>query len=143
MAASLGITTYGGDGNDVTAVYEKVGSCLSEIRAGSGPQLLEFSTYRWLEHCGPAYDNDIGYRSEAEFLEWKAKEPITRFEKKLLDNEIVTVKEIDKMNESIALEVKDAFEFAESSPFPDVDKAFEDLYSENPDISPIPISEGK
>ena len=59
MAASLGITTYSGDGNDVTAVYEKVSSCLSEIRAGSGPQLLEFSTYRWLEHCGPAYDNDI------------------------------------------------------------------------------------
>ena len=33
MAASLGITTYSGDGNDVTAVYEKVSSCLSEIRA--------------------------------------------------------------------------------------------------------------
>ena len=30
----------------------------------------------------------------------------------------------------------------QSLPFPDVDKA-EDLYSENPDISPIPISEGK
>ena len=33
-------------------------------------------TYRWLEHCGPAYDNQIGYREESEFKKWQKKDPL-------------------------------------------------------------------
>ena len=40
---------------------------IKKIRNGIGPVFIEFSTYRWLEHCGPNYDNDIGYRSIVEF----------------------------------------------------------------------------
>ena len=40
-------------------------AALADIRAGGGPRFLEFSTYRWREHCGPFYDNDIGYRTES------------------------------------------------------------------------------
>ena len=52
-------------------VYEKVSWAVSKIRAGSGPMFIELPTYRWREHCGPGFDNDIGYRSEEEFEEWK------------------------------------------------------------------------
>ena len=37
------------------------------------PYFLELKNYRWLEHCGPNYDNNIGYRSEKEFQFWKKK----------------------------------------------------------------------
>ena len=62
-------------------MHAKVCELVAEIREDGGPRFIEFSTYRWLEHCGPSYDNHIGYRSESEFLEWQEKEPIARFER--------------------------------------------------------------
>ena len=128
MAEGLGIKTGCGDGNDVAEVYTKTSEALASIRAGSGPQLLEFSTYRWLEHCGPNYDNEIGYRTQAEYLDWKAREPIARFESILLTDGIVSAAEVVQMDCDIESEVKAAFEFAHDSPFPDASSAYADLY---------------
>ena len=135
MVAGLGISTYSGDGNDVAAVYSRVCDSVDAIRAGEGPQLIEFSTYRWLEHCGPAYDNHIGYRSEAEFLEWQAKEPIARFERVMLKNLTITPKELQLMNDNIVLEVEEAFNFAESSSMPQAESAYSDVYFEQSNFS--------
>jgi pyruvate dehydrogenase E1 component alpha subunit len=128
MAEGLGMKTSTGDGNDVAEVYAKTSEALDSIRSGGGPQLLEFSTYRWLEHCGPNYDNDLGYRTEAEYLAWKAKEPITRFESVLLTDGIVSADEIGLMALDIEREVSLAFEFADASPYPTAASAFKDLY---------------
>jgi TPP-dependent pyruvate/acetoin dehydrogenase alpha subunit len=128
MAAGLGLQTGSGDGNDVVEVHAKTAQALKSIRAGEGPQLLEFSTYRWLEHCGPNYDNEIGYRTEGEFRSWKAKEPIARFEKTLLSEGTVTSDDLVHMDAAIKQEVNAAFEFAESSPFPATDEAYTDLH---------------
>ena len=73
MVGGLGLPATHGDGNDAVEVLDRATAALAAIRAGGGPRFLEFSTYRWREHCGPSYDNDLGYRSEAEFLEWKAE----------------------------------------------------------------------
>ena len=128
MAEGLGMKTGSGDGNDVAEVYTKTSEALASIRAGGGPQLLEFSTYRWLEHCGPNYDNDIGYRTEAEYLDWKAREPIARFESALLTDGIVSAAEVAQMDLDIEREVSAAFEFADASPFPTTTSAYTDLY---------------
>ena len=135
MVAGLGVKTESGDGNDVTAVYEKVSGALAEIRAGGGPRFLEFSTYRWLEHCGPYFDNHIGYRTEAEYLEWKTKEPIGRFQSALLADATVTKVEIERMDAAVAQEAEDAFTFAEAAPMPEPESAGTDLYSDMPPIS--------
>ena len=129
MAEGLGMKSGTGDGNDVAEVYTKTIEALAHIRAGEGPQLLEFSTYRWLEHCGPNYDNDLGYRTEAEYLAWKAKEPIARFESALLAGGIVSAAEVKQMVLDIEIEINEAFEFADSSPFPNAACAYTDLYS--------------
>lgn len=128
MAESLGMKTGNGDGNDVAEVYTKTSEVLASIRAGGGPHLLEFSTYRWLEHCGPNFDNDIGYRTEAEYLNWKAREPIARFESALLAGGIVSAAEVAQMDLEIGREVSAAFEFADASPFPTAESAYTDLY---------------
>lgn len=129
MVEGLGLPTYSGDGNDVTEVYRITSAALADIRAGGGPRFLEFSTYRWREHCGPSYDNDIGYRTESEFLEWKAKEPISRFELLLRSRGVVSVTEIGQMDAVIEREVSAAFEFAERSPFPELAHASTDVYA--------------
>ena len=78
MVQALGMPGADGDGNDVLECYAKISESVKRIRQGEGPEFLEFYTYRWREHCGPNYDNDIGYRTEAEFLEWKAKDPLKK-----------------------------------------------------------------
>jgi TPP-dependent pyruvate/acetoin dehydrogenase alpha subunit len=70
MAAAMRLPSAHGDGNDVLAIYQMVEEGVRSIRAGGGPRFYEFATYRWREHCGPLYDNDVGYRSLAEFEEW-------------------------------------------------------------------------
>jgi pyruvate dehydrogenase E1 component alpha subunit len=127
-----------GDGNDVVEVYKMTSEVLAEIRAGGGPRFLEFSTYRWREHCGPSYDNDLGYRTEAEFLEWKAKEPIGRFESWLRSRGVISATDAGEMAVAIESEVNAAFAFAEASPFPEAASAYADLYGESPASGGIP-----
>jgi pyruvate dehydrogenase E1 component alpha subunit len=128
MAEGLGMKCSTRNGNDVDEVYATTIEALDSIRSGGGPQLIEFSTYRWLEHCGPNYDNDLGYRTEAEYLLWKAQDPVACFESVLLNRSIVTSAEVGYMNSEIESEVSLAFEFAEASPFPDAASAYTNLY---------------
>jgi len=131
MVAGIGLETGAGDGNDVLGVYERVQQAVSSIRAGNGPIFLEFATYRWREHCGPNFDNDIGYRTEQEYLEWKAQDPISRFEADLLTQKIVIQKDIEALRDNLQKEVDDAFDFAESSPFPSQDDFYNHVYAES------------
>lgn len=135
MAEGLGIVASTGNGNDVAQVFNMTMAALSGIRAGGGPRFLEFSTYRWLEHCGPNYDNDIGYRSEAEFLEWKKKDPIACYEAELIDQDIVAPADIQRMDADIQGEVFEAFDFADASPYPEAESAGFDLYAPEPAIA--------
>jgi len=130
MVEGLGVAVAAGDGNDVECVYEMASRAVSEIRAGGGPRFLEFETYRWREHCGPFYDNDLGYRTEEEFVEWKAREPIGRLESDLLKKKAAAPAEIEAMRAEIENEVARAFDFAEISPFPEQQEAFRDLYAD-------------
>ena len=129
LVAGLGIEVGSGDGNDVAQVYAMTREAIANMRAGGGPKFLEFSTYRWLEHCGPNYDNDLGYRTEAEFLEWKAKEPIGRWEGSLVSRGVMSDADVQKMQADIEREVAAAFGFAEESPFPAAASATTDLYA--------------
>ena len=128
MAAGLGIDVGSCDGNDVSAVYQLAADAVARIRAGKGPSLLEFSTYRWLEHCGPNIDDHLGYRPEDERNKWMAKDPISNFELSLISLGFITPDEISQMNSDIAYEVDAAFEFADTSPIPRAEDAYSDLY---------------
>ena len=48
------------------------------------------------EHCGSNFDNNIGYREQDEFLEWKKNDPLDNLEK-YLDNKIIDKKIIQKL----------------------------------------------
>lgn len=130
MVKGLGITSEHGDGNNVLEVYSKAEKAISSIRNCNGPYFLEFSTYRWREHCGPNFDNDIGYRTQTEFLEWKEKDPIKLLESQLLNDSILTENKVKDMKESIKILVNRAFNFAEESPFPESEEAYENLYAD-------------
>ena len=95
VAKAMGARTFHGDGYDLFESYEIVSSALESIRQNSGVHFLEFETYRWLEHCGPNYDNDIGYRTEAEFLAWKKRDPIEYIGNYLIEKNNLNLPEIE------------------------------------------------
>ena len=128
MVEAIGVPAEDGNGNDAVEIYEKVTNAVKSIRKGDGPRFFEFYTYRWREHCGPNFDNNIGYRSEEEYLLWKEKDPIQLLESQILAQNIMNFDEIQKIKLTIQKKIDEAFEFAESSPFPEYEDAFTDLY---------------
>jgi len=121
MVGAMGLQTFYGDGNDISEIFTKTCKALENIKNGKGPQFLEFSTYRWREHCGPNFDNNIGYRSEEEFMSWKKNDPIVKLEKVLATEEPMLVSKIKSFNDQISTEVREAFIKVENDNFPDPD----------------------
>ncbi len=124
------IQTYSTDGNDAIAVYETSKKAIASIKSGNGPAFIEFLTYRWLEHCGPNEDKDLGYRSEKEITEWVAKCPIKRLKKDLLEKKAAREEELEKIDSEVMREVDEAVAFAEESPFPEKHTLHHYLYSD-------------
>lgn len=129
LVSSLGIKGDKGDGNNVVEVYEMAKKAVANIRKNKGPYYLEFDTYRWREHCGPSFDNDLGYRTEKDFLKWQKRCPVSVFEKKLIKDGILGLSQIDKIKQDIQAEIDDAVNFAKSSPFPESSEMFSDVYA--------------
>lgn len=129
IARGHGIESYQGDGNDVVEVYSLAKQAVQKARQGGGPTFLEFKTYRWLEHCGPNYDNDLGYRTESEFQCWKRCCPIKKPKERLLKEGYFSNQEIDRIVSELEAEIEDAVVFAKESPFPKREHLFKDIYA--------------
>ena len=114
------------DGNDVVAVYEAATEAIKRARSGKGPSLVECRTYRHRGH----FEGDPGvYKPEDEVAEWLAKDPIPRFEKKLLSMKVLNKKKVKEIGASLEKELEEAVSFAEESPIPDLDQLTEDVYT--------------
>jgi TPP-dependent pyruvate/acetoin dehydrogenase alpha subunit len=132
LAQAIGLNSHYADGNDVLNSFNVLSSAIAEVRNGRGPAFVELSTYRWLEHCGPNFDNDIGYRSEQEFLKWKEKDPILCFENALYRQGIANKAQLSQICSDVSLQVEDAFDFAQNSAFPEFDKNSHQVFARNP-----------
>ena len=127
MVSGLGIDSSECDGNDVIAVQEKTAQLVNKIKKGEGPKFLELHTYRWLEHCGPNYDDELGYRTINDIKKSRENDPIIILEKKY--PELIKSKKHTILKNLKTL-TKNAFKFAEESNFPNQEEAYENLYSE-------------
>lgn len=128
QAASYGVDAQEGDGNDLEAVSRLASIAVATARNGKGPVFLEFATYRWREHCGPNYDNELGYRTLAEFQEWRSRDPVRCYERQLLAAGVINDADLAALDAEITEEVDDAFRFAKESPFPDSNELVTDVY---------------
>jgi TPP-dependent pyruvate/acetoin dehydrogenase alpha subunit len=130
LVAAYGISDAKGDGNDVLEVHRLAEKAVAYVRNGKGPYYLEFDTYRWREHCGPNYDNHLGYRDESEFLMWRQRCPIELYERNLIEESIINKEQIEEFRTKIQAEIDEAFSFAKQSPFPDENETFTDVYAD-------------
>ncbi len=97
-----GIPGFTVDGNDVAAVYEATRIAVARAKAGEGPTLLEFVTYRWKGHSRS--DKNL-YRTKEEIDEWKKKDPILFFEHLVRDKNLLSDVEIAEVHAEATAQV--------------------------------------
>ena len=129
IARANGVVALRADGNNIDAVVSATEDAIGIARRGDGPVYLEFDTYRWREHCGPNYDNDLGYRTESEFLSWRARCPIARLETDLVADGSLTDEDVASFRVMHSREIEQAFAFALGSPFPDATTFGDEVYA--------------
>jgi 2-oxoisovalerate dehydrogenase E1 component len=83
------------DGTDFFESYEKVSQAIEYIKSGKGPVLIEADVVRLQSHSSS--DDQRKYRTDKELEEDSQRDPITKFTKYLIGNNIISQKEVDKI----------------------------------------------
>ena len=125
--AAYGIASTEVDGNDVLAVEAAARNAVQRARNGEGPTLLECKTYRTRPHAEGM--GDFGYRTREEVEHWKVQCPIARLSMQLLDEKLVSVAEIEAVEQEVAALTEAAHHFAESSAYPLAESATDNVYA--------------
>jgi pyruvate dehydrogenase E1 component alpha subunit/2-oxoisovalerate dehydrogenase E1 component alpha subunit len=128
-AAAFGIPGVIVDGNDVLAVYEATRKAVERARRGAGPTLIEAKTFRMKGH---AEHDDAGYVPAELFEAWRKKDPIDRFERHLLDEDVASRDELDAVVAAIDRQLDDEVDFALAAPPPPPERAAEGVYAPAP-----------
>lgn len=122
-AAVFGIPTEIIDDGDVFKIYDAVHRAATAIREGKpGPFFIECKIYRWKEHVGIGEDWKFGYRTRNEAEAWLEKDPVK------VCGALIEEKRRAEIEKEIEEEIRDAFAFAESAPFPDLKELYTDVY---------------
>jgi len=111
-ARSYRVPSEAVDGMDVLAVEAATRRAIDAVRRGEGPLLLELRTYRFRGHS--MADPEL-YREKAEVERWKERDPIANFQDYLLDRELASAEDIERLETTVAAEIDDSVQFAEES----------------------------
>ncbi len=125
--ASYGIAAEVVDGMDVLAAYDAMTRAIARGRSEQLPTLLDVNTYRFVGHSMSDASHGT-YRTLEEVEENKKNDPIGKLCGRLLDEELLSHEDIEAIDAEAIAEVEDAVAFAESSPDPDPEELYTDVY---------------
>ena len=123
-AQAYGLTSSAADGMDILAVEAAARQATDYVRQGNGPFLLELQTYRFRAHS--MADPDL-YRTKQEIEEWKKRDPILLFQRRLQDAGVLNESALAAMEAEVEAEIDEAVQFAESSPWEAVEELLNDV----------------
>ena len=113
------------DGMDPEAVHNALEKAAEHIRAGKGPYYIEIKTYRYRGH---SVSDPAKYRTKEELNNYKGLDPLITIKARILDQDIATEAELQKIDDLIAQEIDAAVDFAENSDFPAPEELYDDNY---------------
>ncbi len=99
---------------------------MDRARHGGGPTLVEAKCYRFLSHTTD--DDDRSYRTREEVAERRKDDPVPKFERRLVEQGVLTPAALDELKASILAEANDATDRAETVPYPRPEDLFSRLY---------------
>jgi len=108
-------------------VHEATEWAVERARKGDGPSLLEMRTYRYRGH---SMSDPAKYRTKDEVETYKQQDPIAVVLSTLQKNKWITDAEIEAFDEKIKAIVEEAVQFAEDSPYPEVEELYKDVYTQ-------------
>ncbi|KAJ5595036.1 pyruvate dehydrogenase E1 component alpha subunit mitochondrial precursor [Penicillium hispanicum] len=116
------------DGMDVLAVLGAVRHGRDYVKAGNGPLLYEYDTYRYAGHS--MSDPGVAYRSREELQTERSNDPISNLRTKLMNWGVLTENETKDIDRDVRGIVNHEVEQAEQMPVPEpsLEKLFEDIY---------------
>lgn len=126
-AASYAMPGVRVDGNDLLGVLGAARAAISRARAGDGPTLIECETYRIRGHSRSDRNR---YRTREEIEQWRARDPITLFERRLLAGQVLTEAEVDAVRREVEEEIAAAIRFASDAPAPRPEDVAAFVYAE-------------
>ena len=125
--AAYGMASIEVDGNDVLAVEAAAGEAVTRARDGGGPTLIECTTYRTRAHAEGM--GDFTYRTREDVEQWRARCPIARLKKHLLEHGLASDAQLDSIEQEVAALTEAAHEFAEKSAYPTAESATSHVYA--------------
>ncbi|MFL5842780.1 MAG: pyruvate dehydrogenase (acetyl-transferring) E1 component subunit alpha [Thermoleophilaceae bacterium] len=124
-AGGFGVPGTRCDGMDVLDTHAVVSEALRCAREQRKPQLVEAVTYRYRGH---SMADPEEYRSKEEVEEWRQRDPILTFGKRLQDEGILSEDDIEAMDKEAFETIDEAVRFADESPFPELASLYDDIY---------------
>ena len=115
------------DAMSVEAVHVAVANAAERARAGEGPTLLEFRTYRYKGH---SMSDPQKYRTKEEVDEYKKRDPIEVVRGVILERKFASEKDLESIENKVNAQVEDSVKFAEESNYPDPKEALTDIYTQ-------------
>jgi pyruvate dehydrogenase E1 component alpha subunit len=112
------------DGNDVEAVFSAAAEASERARSGGGPTLIEAETMRM--HGHGAHD-DMSYVPAEMVDEWEARDPIRRYEERLVADGI----DVEPIRASVEEELERETAWALEQPMPAPDIATAGVFAES------------
>ena len=113
--AAYGIASEQADGMDVRAVRDATQRAIDLARAGKGPVLLEFLTYRYVGH---SRGDARGYRTKEEEAAWQAKDPIKTFGEAIIAEGIASQEQVVEATARAKKRIAEALKHAQNAPWP-------------------------
>ena len=120
------------DGNDVFAVYKATKDALEKGYSGKGPTMIECLTYRMGHHT--TSDDATKYRDPKDLEVWAKKDPIARLEKYLLNENVISKKDVEQTAKWAEEEVGKAVKGYEETPKPKATDMFDYLFEKRTKI---------
>jgi hypothetical protein len=119
------------DGMDVLDVHSVLTEALRSAREERQPQLIEAVTYRYRGH---SMADPEEYRTKEEVEQWRQRDPIKAFADRLVDEGVVSREDAERYDQEAIEAVDEAVQFADQSPFPELDSLYDEVYVLNSDV---------
>lgn len=109
LARAMGATSHKLKQDNPFKLFEKLKKIFNHIRNNPKTHFIEIDTCRYLEHCGPNDDSELGYRDLKELAKWKKKDPLVFSKNYLIKKKAITKNKIEILEQNIIKKINKDF----------------------------------
>lgn len=114
---------------DLLKLMQAANKAVEQVRSSGEPYLLVCNTYRFRAHS--MFDAEL-YRDKTEVEKWKKRDPIPKFRKYLLKENLISEAKVQELEKRLNTEIQKAVDFAEAGTWEAKEELTRFVYSENP-----------